>query len=311
MRAPWLDLSTGINPWPYPVGRIAPAAWQRLPGRDEELALRTAAAAHCGVSDADDVIVAPGSQSIIQWLPTLRRPGLVAIVSPTYLEHAASWRRAGHSVSGVRAGAPLRDDVAVLVVARPNNPDGVVVPVAWLRQAATALRRRGGLLVIDEAFADIDDAPSAFTTLPRGSTVVLRSFGKFFGLAGGRLGFALASGALRDNLRAALGPWAASGPIVSIATRAYENRRWIARTRERLKRGAERLDAVATRAGLVHAGGTTLFRLYEAPDAGETFARLARAGIYVRRFAEHPTWLRIGLPPDAAALRRLATALRR
>jgi cobalamin biosynthesis protein CobC len=310
VRAPWLDLSTGINPWPYPVGRLAASAWRRLPAGADELTLRAAAAAHFGIATADDVVMAPGSQSIIQWLPTLRAPGRVAVVLPTYHEHAVSWLNAGHLVSSIRIGERLAPDIAVLVVTRPNNPDGSVAPLAWLAETADTLRNRGGLLVVDEAFADVDPAPSVFASLPRTNTLVLRSFGKFFGLAGGRLGFALTAGTNRDRLRAALGQWAVSGPMLAIGARAYRDNAWIARTRARLARGARRLDALAAPAGLKQVGGTALFRLYESDAAGEIFVALARAGIYVRRFAEQPHWLRIGLPPDAAAMRRLAKALR-
>jgi cobalamin biosynthetic protein CobC len=270
--------------------------------------LRAAAAAHFGV-DARTVVAAPGSQSIIQWLPTLRAPGHVAVVSPTYTEHAACWRRAGHRVSAIAAPGEIPRDATAVVVTRPNNPDGRVVPFEWLAATATALARRGGLLVIDEAFADVEAAPSDSARLPPATTISLRSFGKFFGLAGARLGFALADGETGDRLRAALGPWPVAGPTIAVATRAYRDTDWIARTRRRLEHAANALDTLAGRSGLALVGGTSLYRLYRHGRARAVFERLAAAGIYVRRFTDQPDWLRIGLPPDAPARRRLERAL--
>jgi cobalamin biosynthesis protein CobC len=306
---PWLDLSTGINPWPYPVGRIAPELWHRLPASDLEQAALRAAAAYYGVVAADRLALAPGSQALIQWLPRLRPRSRVIVLGPTYSEHARSWLAAGHETHVVDALPEIGRDVDVLVVARPNNPDGRSAPLAWLDDAAGRLQRRGGWLILDEAFADTGNAPSAAATLRSDAAIGLRSFGKFFGVAGGRLGVAVAAPAIAAHLREALGPWCVSGPMLAIAARAFADRAWIARTRQRLDRAAGRLDRIAALARLRPVGGTSLFRLYETARAPMLFDVLARHGIYVRRFAEHETWLRFGLPPDSAAERRLAAAL--
>jgi len=307
---PWIDLSTGINPWAYPVSRIPRSAWHRLPSADDEQSVRLAAARYYDVDAATtDVVLAPGSQALIQWLPRLRPHSRVAVVGPTYSEHARSWVAGGHDVLTVGADADALRDSDVVVVTRPNNPDGAVMPLLRLTELADRLQRRRGWLVIDEAFADVADARSVAATLPQASVVCLRSFGKFFGLAGGRLGVALARPPVSDALRAALGPWPASTPMLAIAARAFADRAWIRRTRSRLKRAADRLDRIAVRAGLRLVGGTSLFRLYETGLAEPLFEHLAARGIYARRFAAEPGWLRLGLIADAGGERRLRRAL--
>jgi cobalamin biosynthetic protein CobC len=306
---PWIDLSTGINPWPYPIGRIPAEAWQVLPSAADMAQVRSAAAAYYGVAAAEHVVLAPGSQALIQWLPRLRGRSRVAVVAPTYGEHARSWVAGGHDVTLVDAADMVGRDIDVVVVGRPNNPDGRTVSFAWLEEAAVRVARRGGWLVVDEAFADGLDAPSVTAVLRSEAVISLRSFGKFFGLAGGRLGAALTTGPVREDLELALGPWCVSGPMLAVAARAYADTTWALRARARLGRVAARLDRLVRRAGLDLIGGTPLFRLYETGHARQIFDRLAAAGIYVRRFAAQPTWLRFGLPPNADVERRLAQAL--
>lgn len=306
---PWIDLSTGINPWSYPVPRIPAAAWQRLPDAEEQQAVRVAAARYYGVASAEQVALAPGSQSLIQWLPRLRSRSRVAILGPTYSEHERSWVNSGHDVRCLGHGDESPRDVDVVIVTRPNNPDGHVMPMLRLTELAERLQRSGGWLIIDEAFADASAEASVVASLRSDAVICLRSFGKFFGVAGGRLGVALGSGPVIGRLDEALGPWAVSGPMLCIAGRAFADRRWIRQTRVRLARAAARLDRLAARGGLELVGGTSLFRLYRNPQAPALFERLAASGIYVRRFAAEPTWLRLGLPQHAKAERRLARAL--
>ncbi len=305
---PWIDLSTGINPRPYPVPDLPVEAWMRLPSRADEMAVCDVAAAHYGV-EADRLVPAPGSQAIIQWMPRLRSRSRVAIAGPTYGEHAWNWAAAGHTVELVDWGQKLPAGFDVVVVTRPNNPDGRIVPVDRLAGWAAELERRGGWLVVDEAFADALPAPSVAREIASPALVALRSFGKFFGLAGCRLGFAIAGPKLRDTLRAALGPWCAPGPALAIARRAFADRTWIAQTRSELARDAALLDATAAQAGLTLVGGTPLFRLYACVDAEARFTALGAAGILVRRFPDLSGWLRLGLPATTADRSRLLAAL--
>lgn len=300
--APWIDLSTGINPWPYPLPPVPPQAWTRLPLASEDAALRTAAAAAYGAPSIDHIAAGPGSQALIQILPRLRPPGRVAVVGPTYAEHARAWALAGHEVTGI---GQLEDaDADVVVAVNPNNPDGRILPRAVLLDLADRLAARRGWLVVDEAFADLHPQASVVDAA-RGGLIILRSFGKAYGLAGLRVGFAVSDTVTARRLRDALGPWAVAGPALGIATAALNDRAWLAGMRETLSVSAARLDRALVGLGMTVVGGTSLFRLAEFADAPELYERFGRAGILVRRFAERPDRLRFGLPPDEAAWRRL------
>ncbi|MCW2246753.1 cobalamin biosynthetic protein CobC [Azospirillum fermentarium] len=305
---PWLDLSTGINPRPYPLPPLATDAWTRLPGRGEEEGLRRAAAGFYGAPSPDHVAAAPGSQALIQLLPRLRPPGTVAVLGPTYAEHAQAWAQAGHRVRTV-AGLDELADADVAVVVNPNNPDGRILPPDTLSALAARRHAAGGWLVVDEAFAEVTPQASIAPRAGMPGLVVIRSFGKFFGLAGVRLGFVLAAPALAGTVSAAVGPWAVAGPALAIGTAALNDAAWAQDTRRWLEAAARRLDGVLAGAGLAVAGGTSLFRLAEDHRAPEFYSRLGRAGILVRRFADHPTRLRFGLPPDSDGERRLYVAL--
>ena len=210
-RHEWLDLSTGINPTPYEFEVPGPEAWARLPEESAFVDLREAAAGAYGVSANATVVVAGGTQAIIQSLPFCRPAGDVAVLGFTYAEHALAWRRAGHQVTVV---TDLREalEADVVVVTNPNNPDGRSHTTDDLARAADALHERGGLLVIDEAFADVQPEHSMAGRTNMDGIVVTRSFGKFFGLAGVRIGFAITNQVLGPKLQNQLGPWPAAGP---------------------------------------------------------------------------------------------------
>lgn len=309
---PWIDLSTGINPELYPVPDLHEEVWARLPQASDVRRLQEAARRRYGAQRADQVTCAPGTQAIIQVLPTLVLRGSVQVLGPTYGEHAAAWQRAGHDVSEVRDIAALGGaGVRVVVVVNPNNPTGRVVPASVLRDLAGRLHGAGGLLVVDEAFADVAaEDVSVVPEVPPGA-VVLRSFGKMYGLAGLRLGFAVAEGEICARLKEALGPWPVSGPALAIGAAALGDDAWLAAARARLARDAARLDRFLVTSGATLVGGTTLFRLAEHPDALRVAERLGEAGILVRTFEYAPTWLRFGLPRGEDAWRRLDDALRR
>ena len=304
---PFIDLSTGINPFPYPLPPLDPALFARLPEPAATARLAGIAAAAYGAPSAAHVVVAPGVQSLLPLVARLARPGRAAVLGPTYAEHARVAALAGHAVREVTA----IDDLAgadLVVVVNPNNPDGRLLGRDALLDLADPLAP--GLLVVDEAFMDValPEASVAFA-VARPNLVVLRSFGKFFGLAGVRLGFALAAPDIASQLRAALGPWAVSGPALAIGSAALTDAAWIAQTRRHLAAAAQRLDTLVMTAGLDVAGGTSLFRLVRTPSAADLFDRLGRAGLFVRRFAEQPAWLRFGLPGDEPQWRRLTDAL--
>lgn len=305
----WLDLSTGINPVAYPIPPLPADAWTRLPDPAALARLEAAAASAFGAADPAMVVAAPGTQALIQLLPRLIAARRVAVVGFTYQEHAASWADRGAEVVGV--ADPLDATAAdVAVVVNPNNPDGRVVAGAELRATAAALRAHGGALVVDEAFVDLTPAASIVPELPPEGTVVLRSFGKTYGLAGVRLGFAVAAPALAAEIRRALGPWPINGPALAVATAAYGDAAWRRSAAARLERDTARLDNLLGAAGFTLIGGTLFYRLVAHPDAAGWHDQLGRAGILTRAFPQRPNWLRFGLPGDEAGWRRLEQALR-
>ena len=305
----WLDLSTGINPLAYPVPALAPELWTRLPDSELFQAARRAALAYYGAPADAGIVEAAGSQALIQALPRLVPRGRVAVAGFTYAEHERCWRAAGHRVMETNG----LDDTAgatVVVVTNPNNPDGRLYGPLQLGALADRLAADGGLLVVDEAFADVTPDHSLAAQAGHPGLVILRSFGKFFGLAGLRLGYALGAPSLAQTLAAHLGPWRVSGPALAIGRQAMEDAAWIAATRETLATAAGRLDRLLSEAGLTIIGGTALYRLAESTQAEALHAALARRGILLRRFARRPRWLRFGLPPDEGGWQRLARGLR-
>lgn len=290
VRADWIDLSTGINPEPYPLPLLAGDVWTALPDRGAAEALERAARTFWNVPEGVAVLAAPGASSLIARIPALLPPGRVEIPGPTYNEHAAAFRAAGWQEG--EGGAQ--------VIVHPNNPDG---------RFHCGIGAGAPLLVIDESFCDVAPECSLIGLTDRPGVIVLKSFGKFWGLAGLRLGFAIGDPVLVGQLAAMLGPWPVSGPALAVGRAALADTGWTERTRARLGQDAQRLDGLMAGAGAVLAGGTSLFRLYEVPDAVEWQDRLARHRIWTRVFPYSRTWLRLGLPP-VAGWDRLAAALR-
>lgn len=291
---PWIDLSTGINPVPYPVPPLPQESWTRLPTREAEEHLLAAAAARYGVHDPATIVAAPGTQALIQILPRLVPKSRVAVLEPTYEEHALCWAAEGHQL--------VERDSDVTVVVNPNNPTGRLLTPA-------ELRNRRGLLVVDEAFMDFLPPEASITPDLPPETIVLRSFGKAYGLAGVRLGFAIAAKEIIGRLRQMLGPWSVSGPALEIGRRALEDSAWLQASAGRLEADGRKLDALLVSAGFGIEGGTALFRLARHRDASGMAEKLGRQGIYVRAFPKEPTWLRFGLPGSGPEFNRLAKAV--
>jgi cobalamin biosynthetic protein CobC len=311
---PWIDLSTGINPASYPLPQLPSALFARLPERAAVRRLAAVAARAYGAPSAEHVVAAPGTQILLPLVAALVPPGRARVLGPTYSEHLRVATLVGHAAREVTDVAGLAGaDLAVVV--NPNNPDGRILAKDTLLALADTQQRRGGLLVVDEAFMDVGPAGASLAAeVGRGGLVVLRSFGKFFGLAGLRLGFALAAPPIVTRLDAMLGPWAVAGPAIAIGEAALADAAWAQATRVALGRAAQRLDALlaetlSASAGLEIVGGTSLFRLAHTHAASELFHHLGHAGILVRRFTEQPAWLRFGLPHDEDAWARLWGAL--
>ena len=310
----WLDLSTGINPHPYPLPALPRTLWTALPQADAEAALREAAATAYAAPSPDTVVAAPGTQALIQLLPRVLASDRAAVVGPTYGEYAPAWRAAGagvHNVSDLATGLAALDGAArpALVLCNPNNPDGRRWAPGRLAALADRLAAADGTLVVDEAFADVVPEISLAGAAARPGLVVLRSFGKFFGLAGLRLGFALCAPTLAPALARALGPWPVPGLALEVGRIALADDAWQTAMRTRLAADAERLRILLVAAGFDPVGGTPLYQLVRHADAAGWHGRLARHGVWVRAFPHRATWLRFGLPRDPAGWERLTAAL--
>lgn len=300
----WIDLSTGINrlPWPYPAPAppLPPGAWCDLPTASARAAAEAAA---CALWGAPAALAMNGAQAAIEGIPHLWAKGRAAVLAPSYNEHAAQLRAAGWQVDQVTdTGSMAGADLAVIV--NPNNPDGRV----WTPAQLQALAGTVGRLVVDESFGDCDPALSV-AAHASDRLIVLRSFGKFWGLAGVRLGFVLADRATLDRLAARAGLWAVSGPALALGALALPDTGWASATRARLTADAARLDTLAAGAGWRLVGGTGLFRTYDTPGAEAAQDHLARARIWSRIFPYNPGWVRLGLPGPQAEWDRLAQAL--
>ena len=306
----WIDLSTGINPNPFPFTPPPAVCWQRLPEDGDGLA-ETAAA----VYGAPRSLPVPGSQAAISWLPALWPPSRVAIHFPEYGEHAAAWGRAGHRVDRISRqritdGPGADDPWRFLVLSNPGNPLGTLHAPDTLRAWRTALEARGGALVVDEAFMDAQKEALSLAPEAGGpGLVVLRSLGKFYGLAGARLGFALAEPRILEPLAARLGPWPVAGPTRTVALQALRDENWRAAERHRLTEAAARLDGLLAQEGWTARGACPLFRWVAVEKPAAAQSRLAQGGVWTRRF-DDPPGLRIGLPGPEEAWQRLIKFLK-
>ena len=301
---PWIDLSTGINPNAYPARPADAAARARLPDPEETAALEAAAATAFGVG-AEAVLATAGAEAAIRLLAHVLAARRVGVVGPTYGGHEAAWRAAGAQVETVDRGAiDTTLGLDVLVVVNPNNPDGARVAPERLVALAERMGARGGWLIVDEAFVEVAPELSVISRLDGADgpdrAIVLRSFGKFYGLAGLRLGFAAARPEVIETLRRRQGEWPVGADAIAAGLQAYADRPWADATRARLNTQTRRLDQLLERAGFEVASGTDLFRLAGASDAPMRFERLAQAGVLTRPFRDNPFRLRFGLPPDDA-----------
>ncbi|RJG13940.1 threonine-phosphate decarboxylase [Pseudomonas cavernicola] len=308
----WLDLSTGIAPWPWPLPEISLRAWARLP--ETEDGLEAAARAYYG---AAQLLPVAGSQAAIQMLPRLRRAGKVGVLSPCYAEHAEAWRKGGHIVRELSEDEVdfFLDGLDVLVLVNPNNPTGRLIERAQLLDWHARLARRGGWLVVDEAFMDNTPEQSLATSSGRDGLIVLRSFGKFFGLAGARLGFVLGPNKLLQALAEQLGPWTINGPTRVLGAACLRDGNGHLLQRQRAAQASQRLAGLLGRYGFAPVGGCALFQWLPSAEAQVLQDFLARRGILVRLFVQplvekvQSSSLRFGLPADEAGWARLEQAL--
>lgn len=306
----WLDLSTGLNPngWPVPV--VPASVWQALPEDDD--GLQTAACQYYG---CEYCLPVSGSQAAIQILPTLRSLSKVGIISPTYAEHEYNWKQAGHDVVQLRVNEVDKyiDKLDVLVVINPNNPTGNVLPLDMLLSWHQQLSTRGGWLIVDEAFMDATPEKSLLPSGIKPGLIVLRSMGKFFGLAGMRCGFVISDKELMQRIANKLGPWSVTGPTRYIAKRALQDKPWLLKSCKDLKESSNRLYQALSEHGLKPEGGTDFFQWLSHPDAKDIYEACAKKGILVRYFEagnnNSNPGLRFGLPANEEQWQRLNKVL--
>ena len=304
----WLDLSTGISPFSYPVPPLPGSVWQCLPDHQYRKLLCVA----YNYYGSQSLLAAPGSQFFIETLPRLRPTSKVAILSPTYQEYAYQWSRQGHHVLELTQETIERDleQYDVLVVVRPNNPTTEQIDLIQLRDWQQRLAKRGGWLIVDEAFIEpllADGEPSLITPEPLDGLIVLRSVGKFFGLAGIRLGFIWSTPELLAQIEAKQLLWHLSGPTVWAGIHALQDRCWQSRTCEKIRTASTRLQKLLQSKGYnVQNGGLYCYIPHQ--QARTIYESLAQRSILVRLF-EQPAALRIGLPAQEADWQRLSTAL--
>lgn len=317
---PWQDLSTGISPWGYRAVNIPSDIWRDLPGSNRPLC---EAAAEYYQTHPEFVVPLPGSQFAISHVPRLLAPAAIALPAIGYAEHAQAWQQAGHQVFFYDCIAELQSlaeqgAVHHAVVINPNNPTAEVCPLTTIELLHESL---AGIVVVDEAFIDALKLPSAVSLLPRCPRLcVLRSVGKFFGLAGIRLGFLLSSGDLPERMQQLLGPWAVSHPAQWMGERALKDKAWQLAHKLRLRDAQQQLQTILQRVArdrftLANGGLFVTLRGSWKPLMALHQA-LAERGIYTRwcYWAEPsepgcttPAWLRIGLPADGGV--RMTQAL--
>lgn len=297
----WIDLSTGINRAPYPMPPLSPDAWRNLPDQRAFQGLCAAAARYFGC-DTGQVLPLAGASAAIQLVPWLRDAGRAAVLWPSYNEHGAALRAAGWQVDDL-ANPDQMQGADLAVVVNPNNPDGR----CFAPDLLCDLARTVGLLVIDESFADARPDLGLTRNIPD-NCLILRSFGKFWGLAGLRLGFALGAPGMLARMAERAGPWAVNGPALAIGAQALADMVWHGDTVTQLSESALRMDQIALRAGWGLVGGTHLFRLYDTPDAQQAQAALAQHRIWGRIFPYSPRWIRLGLPGNRAEWDRVIAA---
>ena len=301
----WLDLSTGINPNSWPLTDVPKTCWQSLPDEHDDLNQAAQDYYQC-----DTLLPLPGSQAGIQILPRLRSPSRVLIRNNSYAEYARNWRVAGHQVTSALAEEfdSLICQHDIVVVINPDNPSGDVIPTETLLAWRHSLHKRGGWLIVDEAFVDVQPEKSMTRFAPLDSLIILRSLGKFFGLAGLRSGVIIADQTVLNEVENCLGPWAISHPSRWLSTQALRDTAWQEKTRITLHRESHQLKAIITPLSDSYLGGTALFQTLLCTNAKRVHHGLAESGI-LTRLLDDETGIRFGLPGSKQAESRLLTAV--
>jgi len=302
----WIDLSTGINPNGYPIPAIPAEAWQRLPEEHDGLI-----AAAQQYYQSESILAVAGSQAAIQTLPLLRAKSVVGLLTPSYAEHAHAWKKAGHDLHLINQVQEIDSHIHqldTLILVNPNNPTGETFSAQQCLHWLEILNKKQGWLIIDEAFIDAEPELSLSALSPRKGLIILRSIGKFFGLAGIRSGFVLAEATILKTLNEHLGPWTLSTPSRLVTTEALKNNSWQTATRADLQKNSLRLQQLLTQYQLSPTGSNALFHWVKTEQATHLHQQLAKKAVFTRLFTQ-PNSLRFGLPSNETAWQQLTQAL--
>lgn len=300
----WIDLSTGINPNTWPVPNIPLAIYNRLPEDDD--ALEEHARKYY---QTKSLLSIPGSQAAIQLLPNLRLKSRVAVPKSGYAEHAHAWCEAGHQVDFLTTEEIDKNihTYDVVVVINPNNPTGELIEVKTLLAWYEILQKKSGWLIVDEAFIDTQPEKSLGAYAHDDGLIVLRSLGKFFGLAGVRSGFVLAEEKLLRQIQVELGPWAVSGPTRYVSQLAVQDVIWQQSSIEMLKKKSLKLKKILKDIMLKNnikstVKGTDLFQTVYFSGAESLHIELARNGI-LTRLLDDKSGIRFGLGKESQLIK--------
>ncbi len=308
----WLDLSTGISPWSWPCENMPIEPFRTLPPNDDQLRETARKYYAC---DVEHILPVPGAQFLISMIPFWVKKGRVALPSIGYREHLNAWIKAGHDTVFYRDPHEIfsmieKGDLNYIVIINPNNPTSEKMSPDTVLAIQSQLRQKHGqnrLLVLDEAFSDSFPELALPNTERDSNTLVLRSFGKFFGLAGVRLGFFIANPKWLSKFRDVHGPWLVSHPALWLASRALADTPWINQQRRRIKAQSEALrgfllehydDAMIRSSDLFQTVFASADELYR------DFLAFAQQGILLRyqSYGDHSAWLRFGLPGETMPL---------
>ncbi len=209
----------------------------------------------------------------------------------------------GHDLQAMRAA--IRPDTRIVWIANPNNPTGNFLPYPEVRAFLEAVPK-DVVVVLDEAYNEYlppterVDTAAWIADFP--NLVVTRTFSKIFGLAGLRVGYALASAEIADLMNRVRQPFNVNNLAIAAAIAALEDHLFVAESYELNRRGMEQIVAGLKRLGLEHIPSHGNFVTFKAGDGAAVNQKLLKQGVIVRPIGGYglPEWLRvtIGTEPD-------------
>ncbi len=300
-RADWIDLSTGINRTSYPWQENVKVELRDLPSNKLLRSLEKAASRAYKVAEDKDTAAVQGAQQIISLLPIcLKNYNSVAILGPTYNEYEKAFKSSEIKAETVSEVSKLSSsDIAIVV--NPNNPTGKVIAEEILNDLSKKVR----ILIIDESFKMF----SSRRIQKFDNVIQINSLGKFFGLAGVRLGFVSGPSNFIKSVRGMLGPWPVSSIAAEIGKIALNDQAWISQMEKILLEGSDVLHRACNRKNWKLIGKTNLFHTYATSSSLKVEKQFAAHYIWIRTFDYSETWVRLGIPTSKYEWTRVRQAL--